>query len=426
MEITGKVLDKKTIAAKYNTQSELYWTFKNETDSSVLDNYKAGDEITLELTQDDFLFLRHEDNIIELLRDFNYSEPEIQNQAKLKSFDCPSCGVPLPLNNIEITENTDHNHSIVCEYCNSNITISDEMKEMIIQNKEVEEKHAEVFEYLNEHFKKPIKDRVFFILNLIPYCLFIIQIAFIVILAFFNSSKSWFVDEFLYDWVFEDYNFALFFCLPSFVISSIIIFITNKNSFSDIDLLFSFFKPKTNAENQYFCRNCGNPLKSTKVPEFIVCPYCQTHNVVSVSNQKFKSISDKLNIKLDEVQNLAKLYDKKVKSYTIGLFVGFVIFYGVFIAYAFYFEHMDDLGWASKFIILPFVVFLMLHLFNSFALVSTSAYESAIPGNYKTGELDKEEEKEPLSKRISYSAFAISKIIIWVIFFIAMFFVHEV
>lgn len=424
MEVIGKVIDKKTIAAKYNTQSELYWTFKDDTKISVLEEYKAGDEIKLELAQDDFLFLRHDDEIIELLRDFNYSEPEIQNPAKLKSFDCPSCGVPLPLNNVEIIENSSHDHSIVCEYCNTNITISDEMKEMITQNKEVEEKHAEVFEYLNEHFKKPIKDRIFFILNLIPYCLFIIQIAFIVILAFFNSSKSWFVDEFLYDWVFEDYNFALFFSLPAFVISSIIIFITNRNSFSDIDLLFSFFRPKANAQNQYFCRNCGNPLKSTKVPEFIVCPYCQTHNVVSVSNQKFQNISNKLNIKLEEVQNLAKLYDKKVKSYTIGLFVGFVIFYGAFIGYAFGFEDIGDLHWASKFIILPFVVFLMLHLFNSFALVSAYSYESAIPGNYKKKE--EEETKAPLKTRIFTAAFGFSKLIIGILFFIAMFFVKNI
>jgi DNA-directed RNA polymerase subunit RPC12/RpoP len=424
MEHIGKVIDNKTIAAKFNTQSDLYWTFKNDTDSYVLDDYKSGDEITLEFAQNEDLFLIHKGERIELLRDFNYAEPEIQNAAKIKSFDCPSCGVPLPLNNIEITENTDHNHSIVCEYCNSNITISDEMKEMIIQNKEVEEKHAEVFKYLNEHFKRPIKDRIFFILNLIPYCLFIIQIAFILILAFFNSSRSWFVDEFLYEWLFEDYNFALFFSLPAFVISSVIIFITNRNSFSDIDLLFSFFRPKANAQNQYFCRNCGNPLKSTKVPEFIVCPYCQTHNVISLSNQKFQNISNKLNIKLEEVQNLAKLYDKKVKSYTIGLFVGFVIFYGAFIGYAFGFEDIGELHWISKFIVLPFVVFLMLHLFNSFALVSSSSYESAIPGNYKKKE--EEETKAPLKTRIFTAAFGYSKLIIGVLFFIAMFFVKNI
>ncbi|MBN2728551.1 MAG: hypothetical protein JXR53_04940 [Bacteroidales bacterium] len=424
MEHIGKVIDNKTIAAKFNTQSDLYWTFKNDTDSFVLDEYKSGDEITLEFARDEDLFLLHKGERIELLRDFNYTEPEIQNAAKIKSFDCPSCGVPLPLNNIKIVESGSQDHSIICEYCKSSIPITEEIEKMIKQNREVEQKHAELFNYLNKHFKKPIKDRVFFILNLIPYSLFIIQIALIVILAFFNTSKSFFVDEFLYDWVFDDYNFALFFSLPAFVISSVIIFITNRNSFSDIDLLFSFFRPKENAQKQYFCRNCGNPLKSTKVPEFIVCPYCQTHNVVSVSNQKFQNISDKLNIKLDEVQNLAKLYDKKVKSYTIGLFVGFVIFYGAFIGYAFDFEDIGDLHWASKFIIMPFVVFLMLHLFNSFALVSSSSYESAIPGNYKKKE--EEETKTPLKTRIFTSAFGYSKLIIGVLFFIAMFFVKNI
>lgn len=424
MILIGKVIDNRTIAAKYNTQSALYWTFKNESDAFVLDDYKAGDDIELEFVQDEDLFIMHEGKRIELLRDFNYMEKEVQNPAMIASFACPSCGVPLPLNNIDIVESGAHSQSMVCEYCDSSIPLSDEMKEMIMQNKEVEEKHAEVFEHLNKHFKKPIGDRLFVVLNLIPYSLFIIQIAFIVILALWNSSTSFFVDEFLYDWVFEDYNFALFFCLPSFVISSFIIFITNKNSFSDIDLLFSFFKPKSNAKDEYFCRNCGNPIKSKRIPEFIVCPYCQTHNVVAATNKKFENISDKLNIKIDEVQNLSRLYDQKVKSYTIGLFVGFVIFYGVFIAYAFGFEHIEDLHWASKFIVLPFVVFLMLHLFNSFALVSSSSYDSAIPNNYK--KKDEEEVEEPLKKRISYSAFAISKFLIWIAFFVAMFYVKNV
>lgn len=202
--------------------------------------------------------------------------------SKIEVVKCPGCG-----NNVSIGDEKE----LVCDSCGHHFNLSDSQYDEILTAAKIKKNNQKLFDDLYKLFSA----KTYKILPYIPYFLIVIQmflIAFYFTFAYKFTMTTHFL-KLINNFMRHDY-FFYYLALPSFVVTLLIFFITRKNAYNkNIPELFSFFSPVIKSKDKISCRNCGADLKYNKMPDFIVCPYCKSENIVLPKSTK------RINKKLD-------------------------------------------------------------------------------------------------------------------------------
>jgi hypothetical protein len=221
----------------------------------------------------------------------------------------------------------------------------------------------------------------------------------------------------------EDQNFALLIVLPSMIISILLVYLSRKNAYSvDVSFLFSIFTPQIKDGNNFQCRICGSPLKSEKIPEFVVCPYCKSENVVLSDIFSLKNVSNSLNLSyLVDIKILHNEFKRKYNKYFIGVMIGIIVFYISFFGFTCYLEDIEVVHFLIKYIAMPFVVLILAHLLSEIALLPFFQFDDWMPKYFKN--FTKQNEQKSGSKPSKILVIIpVLKIFLFVLFFVTLFF----
>lgn len=369
-------------------KQSLYWKIKtSDLTYSNLPEYQKGTKVKILWDSDkyDARLKTSFTNAIKLVRDFSRDYAYLSDYKQLEVLKCPSCGSSVPL------EATD---KVNCSFCNTLIPLTNQHHESVKLGLEIKKGGEELFIRIKELFSGGIDTSLFKKLSYIPLILIMLQVFLISWGTFFKKSNDFFSDEVVDEFLMEDYNFALFVTLPSMIFTIIWLFLSRKNAFLiDITYLYSLFVPEINSQKELSCRICGNPLKSIKIPEFIVCPYCQSQNIVTSATGKMKKIYEGL--KLKYITDLMILHNEFVRIYNnqfFGMAAGILFFYGCFWAFTFYLDNLRNVAFITHYFLMPFVLIMLVILISVLASLPYNKVEDWIP-KYFSEHLDCKQKK---------------------------------
>jgi DNA-directed RNA polymerase subunit RPC12/RpoP len=410
-EIEGEVIDSKieNLTGKKNyiihtrdiCKQNLYWKIKtSDLTYSYLPEYQKGEKVKIlwDSHKYDARLKTSFSNAIKLVRDFSRDYSDYPDYKQLEVLKCPSCGSNVPL------EATD---KVNCSFCNTLIPLTHLHHESVKLSLDIKKRGEELFIKINELFSAGIESGLFKKLSFIPLILIMLQVFLISWGTFLKKSSDFFSEEIVDEFLMEDYNFALFVTLPSMIFTIIWLFLSRKNAFLiDITYLYSLFVPEINSQKELSCRICGNPLKSTKVPDFIVCPYCQSQNIVTSGAGKMKKIYEGL--KLKYITDLMILHNEFIRIYNnqfFGMAAGILFFYGCFWAFAFYLDNLRNVAFITHYFLMPFVLIMLVILISVLASLPYNKVEDWIP-KYFYEHLDSKQKKTvkvslPLHARVN-------------------------
>ncbi|MDF1550696.1 MAG: hypothetical protein P1P88_22935, partial [Bacteroidales bacterium] len=389
-EIEGIVVDiKKGINPEKNNYSfltrhmqnqDLYWKIgRSDLIFYNLPKYSNDEKVKIEWDTDKYTasLVLHGDKSLKLVRDFSQNSQNISQKAeKVEVLKCPSCGGNVALSDSFVAK---------CTYCSTKIPLSGKQLELIKMSVDIRKINEKLFDELNSFFSKRMKPGSFKVLSSVPLLLLSIQIIIIAWANFFPKANDFFSDEIVGEFLMEDYNFALLLVLPSMLFTIIWVFISRKNAFAiDIAYLYSLFSPTVKNQNNLNCRVCGNPLKNTKVPEFIACPYCQSENIMLANSASMKDISSILQIKyLTDVKILHNEFKNVYNEHFIGLTIGMIIFYGSYFSFTCFLDHIRHVHFIVHYFIMPFMVTMLIYLLSVFSALPFSQIEDWLPKYFK-------------------------------------------
>lgn len=430
-EIEGVLVDKKKeknpekfnyyfLTTLGNDQNLCWKISKSDLLYSKLPALNIGDKVKISWDTEKYIarLILHPELSLKLVRDFSNTAHSLTQEAeKVEVLKCPSCGSTVALSDSSIAE---------CAFCSTKIELTGKHLESIKMSVEIRKTNEKLFVELSSFFLKRMKPGLFKVLSSIPLLLLSIQIIILAWASFFPKANDFFSDEIVGEFFMEDYNFALFLVLPSMIFTIIWVFISRKNAFAiDITYLYSLFSPKVKNQDELNCRVCGNPLRSTKVPEFIVCPYCKSENVVLANAASMKDISSILRINyLTDVKILHNEFKKVYNEHFIGLTVGMLIFYGSYFSFTCFLDNIRHVHFIVHYFIMPFIMSILVYLLSVFAALPFSQIDNWLPKYFKENIDEKALESVEPGGAIYSKVISTIMIFLIVLFFVTLFFMR--
>jgi DNA-directed RNA polymerase subunit RPC12/RpoP len=353
-----------------------------------------------------------------LVRDFDRApDGDPAGSEKVELLKCPSCGGTVPLGEGEIAE---------CIYCAAKVPMSGAHLDAARLSADLRKANERLFGELTEIFAGGMKPALFKVVSVVPLILFTLQILLIAYGTFFSDRNDFFSDEVVNDFLMEDYNFALCAVLPSMAITIVAVFLGRKNAFAtDIRFLSELVSPTTRGRGELLCRNCESPLRSAKLPDLVVCPYCRTENLVMGGSRAREKASGLLNMSyLTDVKILHGEFKLAYRKYFAGLAIGFLVFYGSFFAYSCYWEDVEDVHFVVHYVAMPLVVLILFHLLSEIALLPFFRFGDWPPKHFQKRLREQapavEDKEGPLYNWI----IPIIKSVLSLLFFVTLFFMR--
>lgn len=403
-----------------NQNNTLWKVKKKDLYHSALAKYKENETLTVIWNEKNYttrLFIS-ETETLKLLRDFSRQEITTSQKLEIDILKCNSCG-----NNIILSNDI----AAKCDYCSAIVPLSENHSNTLKLSNHIKKNNEHLFNGLNAIFKGKLPSNLFKFLSFLPLFLTAIQILIIAYYSFFPKLKDFFSDEIINDFLMEDYNFALFLTLPTFILSILILFLGRKNVFAtDVSNLFSLLSPQNIKNHQANCRSCGAPFKISKTPDFIVCSYCCAENIVQNENNTSYNYRHLHIQNLFDVKILHQEFLRVFNNYWIGVAIGITVFYSGFFAFTLYLDDLRHVPFIIYYIFMPFIILIILHLYSEIAFVPHNLHDNWLL-KYYSDYFDNINEDNKEKAKIKISAYIISfiKIFCFIIFFIALFFLKK-
>ena len=330
---------------------------------------------------------------------------------KIEVVKCPGCG-----NNVSIGDKKE----LVCNSCGHHFNLSDAQYDEVITAAEIKKNNQKLYDDIYDLFSA----KTYKILPYIPYFLIVLQmflIAFYFTFAYKNTMTSGFL-KFIGKFMENNY-FFYFLALPSFVVTLLILYFTRKNAYNkNIPELLSIFSPVKRSKDTVSCRNCGADLKYNQIPDFIVCPYCRSENIVLPKSTK--KIDKKLDFNLIDVKILHGKYRKDITKFMKFMIPGTIILYGLYLIYAAYIGHPENIHFLVKYLAIPPLMFILsfLMIFKFAQLPANPEYDII---DLLPEKISKEFKNDSYRKIPSYVLFFYYMgLAVYIYFLVAQFFVR--